>query len=108
MAASSSSSRRRRPSSAAAHFFEDELAEHRKRQEAKDRHFQEMLAALQLESAARNHSVQVGRCRFFGLWQKADDGIEDFHGRLVQNVPMQSVCNAIPANLFDCNKVAMK
>lgn len=50
----------RRPS-AAAHFFEGELAEHRKRQEAKDRHFHEMLAALQLESAKRNHSIQVGR-----------------------------------------------
>ena len=51
---------RRRPS-AAAHFFEGELAEHRRRQEAKDREFHETLAALELESAARNHSIQVGR-----------------------------------------------
>ena len=61
MAAAAPPLPRRRPSSAsaAAHFFEDELAAHRKRQEAKDRQFQEMLAALKLESAARNHSVQV-------------------------------------------------
>ena len=73
---------RRRPSDAA-HFFEGELAEHRRRQEAKDREFHETLAALELESAARNHSIQVGRSdgrtvggwlgRFFGLWQKSDD-----------------------------------
>ena len=56
---------RRRPS-AAAHFFEGELAEHRRRQEAKDREFHETLAALELESAARNHSIQVGRSRTRG------------------------------------------
>ena len=62
MAAAPAAPPRRRPSgSAAAHFFEDELAEHRKRQEAKDKQFHEMLAALKLESAARNHSIQVGR-----------------------------------------------
>ena len=58
--------RGRRRSSAAAHFFEGELAEHRRRQEAKDREFHETLAALELESAARNHSIQVGRSRWVG------------------------------------------
>ena len=50
----------RRPSVALA--FESERAEHNRRQEEKDREFQQLLSGINRESAKRNHSVQVKSC----------------------------------------------